>query len=305
MRMRMTALLAAVVVLALALVTVSALAGLRSPDGTAELGASLAADPDVQALLVDTVIAAIVEDAVQRSPIVTPLVGLVRPLLVQTAQATISSPAGQAAVATALTDALHQLTTPGPLVIDLRPAVLVAADEAPPPLDTLARVAVEQGVVGLIVLGDTAGVDAAALIAPDPATAGRVAGLRGGVAVGAVALLLALTLLMIVVPVTTRRRGATIGGGIMIATIGAGSLVLLRTAPDAVVARLASVPEVSGGPVAEVLPVLVEGLSGLLGPTGTVGAGLTLLGAALVLVGFLLPAPTARESSPDHRPAGG
>ena len=295
MRLRAPALLVAVLILALSVVTVSALADLRSPEGTAELGATLAADPDVQALLVDAVVEAIVQDAVARSPIVAPLVGLVRPLLVQAAEATIASPAGQAAVASALTDALRQLTTPGPLVIDLRAATLASAEVAPPPLDTLARVAVEQGVVGLIVLGDTDGIDAAELATPDPERVGRVAGLRGGVALALVALLLAVAVGALLLPSAPSRRGATVTAGVVIALVGAASAALLRTAPDALVERIATAPEVSDSPIAGVLPVLVEGLSGLLARTGTVGVGLTLLGAALVVLAFLLP------SSPEPR----
>jgi hypothetical protein len=295
MRMRAPALVVAVLVLALSLVAVSALADLRSPEGTAELGASLAADPDVQALLVDAVVEAIVEDAVRRSPIVAPVVALARPLLVRAAEATISSPAGQEAVATALTDALQQLTTRGPLVIDLRAAALASAEVAPAPLDTLARAAVEQGVVGLIVLGDAGGMDPAELAAPDPGDVGRIVGLRGVVAVGLAALLLALVIGALVVPVTTRRRGATLGAGAMLAVVGGGTSVLLRRAPDAIVSRIATTPEVEGSAFADVLPVLVEGLTGLLERTGTVGIGLALLGAALVVVALVLPSGATPE----------
>jgi hypothetical protein len=294
MRLRAPALIVAVLVLALSLVSVSALADLRSPEGTSELGATLAADPDVQALLVDAVVEAIVQDAVGRSPIVAPLVGLARPLLVQAAEATITSPVGQAAVASALTDALRQLTTPGPLVIDLRAATLASAEVAPPPLDALARVAVEQGVVGLIVLGDTEGVDAVELAAPDPESVGRVAGLRGGVAVALFALLLAVAIGALLLPSAPSRRAVTITAGVTVAVVGAASAALLRAAPDALVERVASAPEVSGSPIAVVLPVLVEGLSGLLTRTGAIGVGLMLLGAALVVVGFLLPSSPAR-----------
>jgi hypothetical protein len=295
MRMRTPVLLVAVLVLALSVVTVSALADLRSPEGTAELGASLAADPEVQGLLVDAVVEAIIDDAVQRSPFVAPLVALARPLLMRAAEATISSPAGQEAVASALTDALRQLTTRGPLVIDLRPAALAAAEEAPPPLDTLARVAVEQGVVGLIVLGATPDVDPGEIAAPDPESVGRVAGLRGGVAVGLVLLLLVVVVAALLVPAGPSRRAAALTAGATVATIGAASTLLLRSAPDAIVARVAAAPEVSGTAVADVLPVLVEGLSGLLTRTGTVGVGLVLLGAGMALVAFLLP--TARPSA--------
>jgi hypothetical protein len=302
MRMRTPALLVAVLVLALSVVTVSALADLRSPEGTAELGASLAADPDVQDLLAEAVVEAIIDDVVQRSPIVVPLVALVRPLLIRTAEATIASPAGQEAVASALTDALRQLTTPGPLVIDLRPAALAAAEEAPAPLDTLARAAVERGVVGLIVLGDAAGKDPAEIGAPDPASVGRVAGLRGGVAVGLVLLLLVAAVVALLAPASASRRTVAITAGLAVLAVGTGSSVLLRAAPDAIVARIAAAPEVSGTAVADVLPVLVEGLSGLLTRTGTVCVGLALLGAAIVVVAFLLPSHAIRgdAAGPDR-----
>jgi hypothetical protein len=295
MRMRTPALVFAVLVLAISVVTVSALADLRSPEGTAELGASLAADPDVQTLLVDAVVEAIVQDAVERSPIVTPLIGLLRPALVQAAEATISSPAGQAAVATALTDTLRQLTTPGPLVIDLRAATLASAEVAPPPLDTLARVAVEQGIVGLIVLGDADGIDATEIAAPDPASVGRVIGLRGGVALALAALLLAVAVGALLLPSTPSRRAVTTTAGVVVTAVGAAGSMLLRTAPDTLVERIATVPEVSSSPIAGVLPALVEGLSELLRRTGTISIGLTLLGAALVIIAFLRPSSTTRE----------
>ena len=299
MARRAIVMMVAVVLLAPSLVVVSALADLRSPDGTAELGATLADDPTVQAVLVAAVVDAILEDAVVRSPIVVPLAPLLRPLLTRAAEVTIASPAGRAAVASALTDALRQLTLRGPVVIDLRAATLAAAEESPPPLDALARAAIAQGSVGLVVLGDDHGRDQADLVAAAD-TAGRVAGLPGGVALALVALLLAGALGTLLAG-ESGRRTRLLGAGTVLAIAGATSALLVRVTPGIVVDRLADVPAGGGSPLTDVLPVLVDGLAGLLTRTGAIGvvlagAGLVLLGAG-ALSGAGSP-PTADRPAP-------
>ena len=279
-------------VLALTVVGFSALADLRSPEGTAELGRTLADDPAVQGLIADAIVDAVMADAIERSPAVAPLAPLVRPLLTRATEVTLATSAGRAAVASTLADAIQQTTRSGPIVIDLRAATIAAAAEAPPPLDTLARIAVEQGSVGLVVLGDDGGTVTPR--APDE-LAGRVAGLPS-----AAALALALLLLMVGVGVTVAggaegRRERLLGAGVPLVTVGAASALAVRVAPDAVVARVVTSTEVDAGPLAEVLPTLVSGLGELLGRTGTLGLVLAAVGVTLVVVA--LAGPVSARSS--------
>ena len=279
-------------VLALTVVGFSALADLRSPEGTAELGRTLADDPAVQGLIADAIVDAVMADAIERSPAVAPLAPLVRPLLTRATEVTLATSAGRAAVASTLADAIQQTTRSGPSVIDLRAATIAAAAEAPPPLDTLARIAVEQGSVGLVVLGDDGGTVTPR--APDE-LAGRVAGLPS-----AAALTLALLLLMVGVGVTVAggaegRRERLLGAGVPLVTVGAASALAVRVAPDAVVARVVTSTEVDAGPLTEVLPTLVSGLGELLGRTGTLGLVLAAVGVTLVVVA--LAGPVSARSS--------
>jgi hypothetical protein len=285
MRGRTLALLLAVIVLAPTLIVTSALADLRSPAGTAELGAELADDPAVQALLVAAVVDAVIADAVDRSPAVAALAPLVRPLLTRAVEATIVSPAGRSAITVALTDALRQLTVPGPIVIDLRAAVLVAADDAPPPLDTLARTAVEQGVVGLVVIGEDGLAVAPGDLPTDDRTtrdrAGTVAGLPSDVALALAALALALALAVYLAVGDRSPRVRLAVSGTTLIVVGALGAVLLRLAPGVIVERV--VPLAADDAIADALPTLVAGIAGLLGRTGTLSLGLLVLGVALLV----------------------
>jgi hypothetical protein len=294
------AMLVGSIILAPSLLVVSALADLRSPERTAALGAELADDVAVQSLLVDAIVDAIMEDAVARGPSFAPLVALVRPLLVDAAEATVASPAGRAAVASALADAIVQLTVPGPIIIDLRVAALAAAEEAPAPLDTLARAAVSQGVVGLIVIGADTDADVTEL-APAAATTGRVAGLPGAVAVAVVALLLALAVAGLLLPSDAQRRRRLIIAGAVLTTVGAASALILRTAPGLVVDRAVPMVEVDGSPLAAVLPTLLEGLAGLLDRTSLLSVLVAVTGAAVLVAGALSGRGSRHAADPQPR----
>jgi len=281
MRGRTLAMLLAVIMLTPLLVITSALADLRSPAGTAELGAELAEDPAVQTLLVTAVVDAIIADAVDRSPAVAGLAPLVRPLLTRAVESAIDSPAGRTAIAVALTDALRQLTVRGPIVIDLRAAVLAAADDAPPPLDALARTAVQQGVVGLVVIGED-GITAAD--APTRGQEGTVAGLPSAVTLALVGLALALALAVFLAVGERSPRVRLTAAGTTLAIVGMLGAVLLRLAPGAIGERIARFADDDA--IAGALPALVDGLAGLLGRTSTLSVALLVVGVVLLAAGL-------------------
>ena len=280
---------------ALLVITTSALADLRSPERTAELGATLADDPAVRTLVRTTVVDALLDDARTTAPDVTTLLPLVRPLLASAVDAALDAPNGRAALAATLTDAARQLTFDGPIVLDLRSAVLAAAAASPEPLATLARAAAERGAVGVVVLGAQDG--EAAPVAPSDDALARI-----GPFPASTATLLAWVLLGVVLAVglalpsqgpSARLRGA----GWSLLVVGAPAAALLRVAPDRVVDRVAgpltatdaSVATTDAvAPLTAVLPVLAEGVAGLLARTGTVALVLTAVGAALLVGGVLL-----------------
>lgn len=301
MRLRDLVMASVVAVLAVTLVVTSALTDLRSPDGTEALGATLADDDAVRTVVVDSAVDAILEDATERSGVLGPLVPLVRPLLEASVVAALDTSAGRAALASALTDALRQLTVPGPIAIDLRSAALVAAEEVPAPLDTLIRTAVAEGGVGVLVLGDVdedndedGTVEGPQPLAPE--AVGRVAGLAPGLARWLSALALAAAVLLLVAPGTrtdasagarpTRRSiRLTVTGSLLLAT-GVATTLLLHMAPDTITARLvASLPEDDAVGVA--LPSLLSGIVELLGPTGRAALVLAVIGAIGIVVGML------------------
>lgn len=299
MRLRDLVMAIVVAVLAVTLVVTSTLTDLRSPDGTEALGATLADDDAVRTLIVAGAVDAILEDATERSGVLGPLVPLVGPLLEASVVAALDTSAGRAALASALTDALRQLTVPGPIAIDLRSAALVAAEEVPAPLDTLIRAAVAEGGVGVLVLGDVDEDDDGAVEGPQPLApedVGRVAGLAPGLARWLSALALAAAVLLLVVPGTrtdvspgarpTRRSvRLTVTGSLLLAT-GVATTLLLRMAPDTVTERLvASLPEDDA--VGAALPSLLSGLGELLGPTGRVALMLAVIGAIGIVAGML------------------
>lgn len=299
MRLRDLVMAIIVAVLAVTLVLTSVLTDLRSPDGTEALGATLADDDAVRTLIVAGAVDAILGDAIERSGVLGPLVPLVGPLLEAGVVAALDTSAGRAALASALTDALRQLTVPGPIAIDLRRAALVAAEEVPAPLDTLIRTAVAEGGVGVLVLGDIDEDDGGTVEGPQSLAredVGRVAGLAPGRARWLSALALAAAVLLLAVPGTrtdaspgsrpTRRSiRLTVTGSLLLAT-GVATTLLLRMAPDTVTERLvASLPEDDA--VGTALPSLLSGIVELLGPTGRVALMLTVIGAIGIVAGML------------------
>lgn len=299
MRLRDLVLAILVAVLAIILVVTSALTDLRSPDGTEALGAMLADDDTVRTVIVAVSVDAILTDATERSGVLGPLVPLVGPLLEASVVAALDAPSGRAALASALTGALRQLTVPGPIIIDLRSAALAAAEQVPAPLDTLMRTAVAEGGVGVLVLGGVGENDDGTIGQPRPLApedVGRVAGLAPGLARWLSVLALATAVLLLVVPGTrtdaspdvhpTRRSVRLIVTGFLLLATGVLTTLLLRVAPDTVTARLvASLPEDDA--VGAALPALLSGVAELLGPTGRVALMLAVIGAVGILAGML------------------
>lgn len=308
MRGRTLALALTLVVLTPMLLTVSALADLRSSEGTAALGARLADEPVVQEVIVAAVVSALLDDASDRSPAFAVFATLLRPRLTDAASAALASPAGRAAIASSITDALRQLSVRGPIVIDLREAALVAARTAPEPLDSLALLAVEQGTLGRIVVARDA--DGAALRSPD-GHVDRVGGLPAGPATALTALLLVLTVAGLVMPGragdgTSRTRRLT-AGGVLLAGGAVGLLVLLGM-PRAIVTLATTTTDGAGASstLDAALPVLVDGLAGLLGRTVAIAAAIAASGLLLVAVGARTGRLSAAGSPPgEDRPPRG
>lgn len=286
---------------AAALVATSALADLRSPDGTAALGARLADEVVVQALVADAIVEAVIGDARTSAPAAAPLLPLVRPLLAEAVSATLEGPAGRTALADAFTAAIRQATFAGPLVLDLAPAVLAAAEVAPEPLDTLARSAVERGVIGTVVLGEAPQGTTPAV--PDAAALGRIAGLDADLALAAAVVLLLGVLALTVLPGGRGRGRRLRAAGWALVTVGAPVTLLLRTDPTALVeplvARLSAlVPDAAGAAdLAGIVTVVTEGLTALLARTADVTLALAVVGAALVVAGLLQRRRPSRGSS--------
>lgn len=285
----------ATVLAALLVIGTSALADLRSPDGTAELGVTLADDPAVRELVGTTVVDGLLEDASTSAPDVALLLPLVRPILTSAVEAALDAPAGRAALAATLTDAAHQLTFDGPIVLDLRSAVLAAADASPEPLATLARAAAERGAVGIVVLGEQDGTTAPSV--PSDAELARIGPLPA-TTVRTLAWVLLGVVLVVGLALSDGDRSARLRGtGGALLVVGAPAALLLRLAPAEVVdrlsARLADVGTSAGvrdavEPLAAVIRVLADGVADLLAPTGTAALTVAGLGAVLLVVGVAL-----------------
>jgi hypothetical protein len=289
MRSRDVLLTLAVAASAVLLLIASVLTDLRDPEGTAALGVSLAEDPMVRDTVADVLLDALLADAAGRSTAVDGLLELIRPLLAEAARTAIDSPAGTRALAVALTDGLRQVTFAGPIVIDLRAATLVAADVAPAPLDTVARVAVELGGVGMIVLGDAGDdllQDPVREAPPTVDELGRVAGLPArALLVGLAVVLLATVGGLIGRDPAARPRRRLLAGGALL-TVGVAASVLRRSLPELILERLTSELAGAAHPLAALLPPVTDGLLALLGTSMLIAGALVVLGVALAVSGI-------------------
>jgi len=277
------------------LLATTALADLRSPEGTAALGSTLSDEPALRSLIGTVVVDALLDDARTAAPEAAALLPLLRPIIAGAVDAALEAPAGRAALAATLTDATRQLTFDGPIVLDLRAAVLAAADAAPEPLATLARTAAERGAVGLVVLGETA--DGGPPEPRSDAELARVGGLAARTAIALAWALLLIVLLAASVPDGAGRpaRLRAAGGGLLPAA--APMTLLVRLAPEQLVGRIAprlqDVPAGNGAGVdieliGAVLPALADGMTALLAPTADVALLITAVGVVLVGAGVVL-----------------
>jgi hypothetical protein len=273
------ALRAAAALAVVALLLSTALAGLRSPTRTEALASELAAAPIVQELVADALIAEVLADAELRlGPVASLLLPIVRPGIERFIRATVSSPAGQAALASALTDTIRQLSVRGPTVVDLRAAVEAALAAAPEDLAPVLRALLDGRDVGRLVLG--AGEDtvvdvgtSARAVAP-----GTIAGLPSGIVVGGLALLAAGLLAAV------GRRAA----GTVLLAVALPTALLLWFAPEVATGLLGrGLP--ADDLIGDLAPLIGSGIEVLLAPV-------RLLAGALAALGAVLLVPTRRAS---------
>jgi len=286
MQLRTALLSLAVACATVLLLSTMALVDLRAPNATAELAAALVEDDGMRDAVSEALVDAVLTDATDRSSVAGSLLSLIRPVLEQAASAAVDSPAGRAALTSALTDALRQLTFRGPIVIDLRAAALIAAETAPAPLDTLARAAVEQGSVGMVVIGGEPD-DATSLMLAPPSDdeLRRVAGLPSGVTIALIGMLLVGLIIVLIGRADRARPYRLILAGTPLVLIGTTGAALIGLAPSVVVDRLADSVTQDPGPLITVLPLLTDGLMGLLTSTATLAAVLAVVGVVLAAVG--------------------
>jgi hypothetical protein len=289
-----TAVIATIVALVLLLIVI-ALAGLRSPTRTAELGTRLADDPAVQQLAIDALVDELLADADRRlgptAPLLLPRLRSGVELLVTTV---VTSPAGRAALASALTDTIRQLTVRGPTVIDLEAAAMAALDEAPPELADVLRVLTAGRQLGRIVLGaersdehgDDAMLDPALDVRP-----GTIAGVPS-TAVVLIALVFAIALLVV--------TGLRAGGSSLL-VVGAPVAALLWVTPEMVTPLLDLDPGGQGGFLADLGPLVTSGLTLLLTPVRWAATAMAGTGATLVGVSYLAPDLLRRQSGDGDR----
>lgn len=255
---------AATVLTLVVLLIVTALAGLRSPSRTAALAEVLATEPAVQQLVVDALVDELLDGAEQR---LGATAGLLLPLLrapiEQFVTSAVASPAGRAALTSALSDTLRQLTVRGPTVIDLQAAVASALADAPPQLAEALLALTSGRELGRIVLGGEP--EDAVDVAP-----GTVGGVPSSVAL-AVILVIALALL-----VTIGLRA----GGLSLLAVGIPAAVLLWLAPEVASGMLD--PGTGGDDLlTELSPLLAEGIRTLLGPVRWLATAMAGIGAVL------------------------
>lgn len=261
---------AATVLTLVVLLIVTALAGLRSPSRTAALAEMLASEPAVQQLVVDALVDELLDGAEQR---LGRTAGLLLPLLrepiEQFVTSVVASPAGRAALTSALSDTLRQLTVRGPTVIDLQAAVASALADAPPQLAEALRSLTSGRELGRIVLGG--GPEDVVDVAP-----GTLGGVPSSVALAFI-LIIALALL-----VTIGLRA----GGLSLLAVGLPAAVLLWLAPE-VATGLLDPGTGDDGLLTELSPLIADGVRTLLGPvrwlaTALAGIGVVLFGVSQV-----------------------
>jgi len=268
------ALRASAVLAVLALLLSAALAGLRSPTRTEALAAELAASTAVQQLVADALIDELLADAHQRlGPVASLLLPIARPGIERFVRVTVSSPTGRAALASALTDTIRQLSVRGPTVIDLRAALEAAVAAAPEELAPILRALLAGRDVGRLTLGQDADGSVDSLTAARAVAPGTIAGLPSIVVVGVLGLLAAALLVAV---------GLRAAGTILLA-IALPTAIVLWTAPELATDLLGrGLPE--DGLIGDLAPLVAAGVVALLTPVRLLAGALAALGASLLVV---------------------
>jgi hypothetical protein len=260
------------------LLLVAALAGLRSPAGTEALAAELAASAVVQELVSDALIDELLVDARTRlGPVAAALLPIARPGIEHFVRTAVSSPAGEAALASALTDTIRQVSVRGPKVIDLRAALEAAVAAAPAELAPVLRALLDGRDIGLLVLGVA---DEDALDAPAPARViapGTIAGLPSGAVVGILALVTAALL----------AAAGPKAAGTLLLVLALPTTVVLWVAPGLATDLLGrGFPE--DGLIGDLAPVVAAGLGSLLAPVRLLAGALAAAGAGLLIMARIM-----------------
>ncbi len=261
-----------------ALLLATAVAGLRSPARTEALAAELAASAVVQELVSDALIDELLVDARTRlGPVGAALLPIARPGIERFVRTAVSSPAGEAALASALTDTIRQVSVRGPKVIDLRAALEAAVAAAPAELAPVLRALLDGRDIGRLVLGvaDEDALDAstsARVIAP-----GTIAGLPSGAVVGILALVTVALL---------AAAGLKVAGTLLV-VLALPTAVVLWVAPGLATDLLGrGLPE--DGLIGELAPVVAAGVGSLLTPVRLLAGTLAAAGAGLLIMARIM-----------------
>lgn len=319
------------------LLVATALDALQDPDVVRELAEDLATTPEIQQLITEAVTDALITDVTARSPLVAPLLPLIRPILVTIAADVIASEAGTSALTIAIADAITQASVSGPIVVDLRAALIDGASTAPEPIGSLARAAAGDGGAGLVVLrsdgrsaeevlADRAGSRSTSVASVRP----RVLGMTPDIARGLAVVALLVGVVALIAPASSRHSAGASGTASSSATItgrspriawaatgvlvvAASTALALRQVAALVVARLkatstAAAPDATsttaelGAPLTSTMetltPFLVEGITQMLASTRTLASMLILL-ATLVLISALALLGRGATKRPD------
>jgi hypothetical protein len=264
--------IAAAVLSVAALLIVATLAALRSHARTEALAHELATEPVVQLLAADALTEHLLRDADRRlGPALRPLLSVLTPVFEEFLRASVSSASGRAALASALTDTIRQVTLRGPTVIDLRVALDASLAAAPDELAPILRALLEGRGAGLLVIGADDGATSDAAVLPRQVAPGTIAGAPSAVSV-TLAALIASGLLVAIGP---RRAGA------VILIVALPSALALWVAPELLTGPLARGLPHEGG-LGELVPVLADGLGSLLTPVRLLATLLVAAGSGLL-----------------------
>jgi hypothetical protein len=275
---------------------VSALVGLRSPSATAEVGAVLAADATVRGAVVDLATDAALDALADGAVPLGPLLPLLRPVLTEVLAQVLDSEPGRAILSRALADLVRQASFGPPLVLDLRTALAVGLEYAPPQLGDISDLLLFDDAAGLLVIdGDGIGPGDPREVAALRAT--RTSGTVGGLPDRWTLRLLAVVVTLLSVALVLlgrggpRRSAAPAGVLLSVALPVALLLTFASTMITQAIGRIGAFATADTTDTAlwdALLPLLSEQFATLLGPTrllATAIAGGALVALTVVHVG--------------------